>query len=114
MAQPNFIAPPSVPITPAPALPAGVADLLQAVHDALIVPIAKNEAGEAARLALFARRTGDVRVIVAHLLTSEYLDACEAAETLRTWTAENPVAYMPWKDTRTGESTPAAQDGGQR
>lgn len=78
------------------ALPAGVAELLQAIHDVLDVPIANDAAGDAARLTLFDRRTADVRVIVAHLLKSEYAAAGESAETLRAWTNENPVTYTPF------------------
>lgn len=99
-------------------LPADIADLLQAIHDALIVPFPQNAADDATRLALFARRTGDVRVTVASILKATTLDATEHAETLRAWTAAEPVTYplldlTPRKDTLPGESTPAAQDGGQ-
>lgn len=102
----------------ATALPAGVAELLQAVHDALVVPFPRDAVDDATRLALFARRTGDVRVTVASLLKATHLDATEHAETLRAWTAEEPVRYplldlTPRKDTRQGESTPAAQNGAQ-
>ncbi|MDJ0346747.1 hypothetical protein [Streptomyces sp. PH10-H1] len=80
----------------ATALPADVVELLQAIHDALIVPAAKDPVDDLARLALFDRRTGDVRVVVAHLLKSQYLTATDSAETLRTWTAERPVTYAPF------------------
>lgn len=92
-------------------LPADIADLLQAIHDALIVPAAKDAVDDLVRLALYDRRSGDVRVVVAHLLKSSYLNAADSAEALRTWTAEHPATYTPWKDTREGESTPATQDG---
>lgn len=94
-------------------LPAGVVELLQAIVDSLDVPMANDAAGDAARLRLFDRRTSHVSVLVAHLLKSKFAEAGRSAETLRAWTAEEPVTYTPWKDTHTGESTPAAQDGGQ-
>lgn len=93
-------------------LPADVAGLLQAVVDALDVPIATDAAGDAARLDLFAGRATDVRVVLAHLLTSEHLTARESAETLRAWTAARPLSYTAWKDTREGASTIAAWSGG--
>lgn len=93
-------------------LPVDIVDLLQAVVDALDAPIANDAAGDTARLDLFAGRAGDVRVVLAHLLKSEHLNARESAETLRAWTAERPISYTAWKDTREGASTLAAWNGG--
>ncbi|MFF3872548.1 hypothetical protein [Streptomyces sp. NPDC001978] len=72
--------------------------LLRAVHDALDIPLpGLTDADERAHATLLTRRAARARVILACVLSDGH-QAGESAETLRAWTAEDPVTYTPWTD----------------
>lgn len=74
-------------------------DLLKAIHEALNVPPADNDAAETHRLRVLEERARDVRVTVASLTKAESVDEAEVANAtrlLREWTAETPANYPRW------------------
>lgn len=76
-----------------------MADLLQAIHEALYLPPADTAAAETHRLRLFEERARDVRVTVASLANAEDVDSVDIANAtrlLREWTAQTPANYPRW------------------
>lgn len=72
-------------------------ELLTAIRDALTLPNSATVADHEVRADVLDHRASDTKVIVASLLKSASPDLAEAAETLRTWTAEHPAAYTPMR-----------------
>lgn len=89
------------------ALTPEVRELLQAVLDAVDVPLpAHTDDDVDAHNQLLRARAADVRIQLRSALREPSLfTLAEVAEHLREWTARLPVTYTPWERT--------AQDGGQ-
>ncbi|MGW3571634.1 hypothetical protein ACWDSL_48510 [Streptomyces sp. NPDC000941] len=79
-------------------LPADVAALLRAVHDALDIPHADTIEDDRIRARLLDQRASDARIILASVLKHPVLGVADAVGQLRGWTAERPVTYTPWAD----------------
>jgi hypothetical protein len=80
------------------AFPESAVELLRAVYDALDVPLpGLTDEDERAYASLVARRVRDARVVLACVLNDGH-KAGAAAESLRAWTAQEPVTYTPWTD----------------
>jgi hypothetical protein len=84
------------------ALPDPVTALLQAVIEAIDLPLAGAIEDHDARALLLDLRAGDACVILAAALRGDNVADC--AEQLREWTANRPVTYTVWVP---------EQDGGQ-
>lgn len=81
-------------------LPGPAVALLRAVHDALDLPLpGLTDADERAYHVLMHDRASQARVILECILTSGH-DLGPAAERLNTLTAQAPVTYTPWTDSR--------------
>jgi hypothetical protein len=68
--------------------------LLQAVRDALDVPMADDADDCETEHALRQRRAGDAQIILTAVLRGDQVADC--TEQLRNWTADRPVTYTPW------------------
>ncbi|MDL2080778.1 hypothetical protein QNN03_30470 [Streptomyces sp. GXMU-J15] len=77
-------------------LPAPVVALLRAVHDALDVPLpGLTDADERAHAVLLHQRAREAWIVLGYVLDDGH-EVGPSAESLRAWTARNPVEYTPW------------------
>ncbi|MET9876555.1 hypothetical protein ABZZ36_18300 [Actinacidiphila glaucinigra] len=82
---------------PASTLPPDVQALIEAIFDAVDVPLPAETAWDiAAHNQLIGARAADVRIQLGSLLRNPGLfTLAEIAQHLRSWTADSPVTYQP-------------------
>lgn len=82
------------------ALPEDVRQLLQAVVDALDVPLADRIEDDTTRALLLSQRASDARIVIASVLNGNQV--APATAHLREWTAQHPITFTSWQDRSKG------------